>query len=65
METKEALILVDYQNDFCNPKGSLYVGKSELLEQKIIEKIKKFKKTGRLVVTSKDWHPANHTSFEL
>ena len=65
MTTKEALILVDYQNDFCHPKGSLYVKYSEHLQAGIIKKIDEFKKANKLVIASKDWHPADHSSFKI
>ena len=61
----EALILIDYQNDFCDPKGSLYIPGSEKLKPQILKKIQEFKKLNKLVITSKDWHPAGHSSFKI
>lgn len=55
------LIVVDYQNDFVDPKGSLYVPEAETLSvalQSVIES-SKYKK----VIFTKDWHIADHISF--
>lgn len=56
-----ALIIVDLQNDFCEPEGSLAVKGS--LE--IIETINKLKKSDKfdLVVCTLDFHPIDHCSF--
>eukprot|EP00388_Colpodella_angusta_P004029 GDKJ01013701.1.p1 GENE.GDKJ01013701.1~~GDKJ01013701.1.p1 ORF type:complete len:218 (+),score=46.51 GDKJ01013701.1:38-691(+) len=56
-----ALIIVDLQNDFCEPDGSLAV-KGSL---SIIEKINKLKKSEKfdLIVCTLDFHPMDHCSF--
>lgn len=54
MPSNKAVILVDYQNDFCNPDGSLYIEKSEQLLNPLIARIEKAKEEGDLVVASKD-----------
>lgn len=58
---KAALFIVDVQNDFCEPDGSLKVGGS--LE--IIPLINELRKNPKFscIVTSRDWHPQNHCSF--
>lgn len=53
-----ALILVDIQNDFC-PGGSLAVKDGDAVVPVANELQKRF----ALVVATKDWHPAGHTSF--
>ncbi len=60
---KKALIIVDYQFDFANPKGSLYVKDAETLKNYIEKLILEFKKNNDLVIATMDWHPENHNSF--
>jgi nicotinamidase/pyrazinamidase len=60
---KTALLIIDVQNDFCPPNGSLAVpGGTE-----IIPGINSLKSFGNfdLVVYTQDWHPANHVSFAV
>jgi nicotinamidase/pyrazinamidase len=55
---KSALLVIDLQNDFCSG-GSMEVPNS-LMVIPIVNRIKcKFD----IVIFSKDWHPANHSSF--
>ena len=59
---KTALIIVDMQNDFCQPDGSLAVeGSLEIIDKinKLREEIDKFD----YIVMTRDWHPQNHVSF--
>lgn len=60
---KKALIVVDYQNDFVDPKGALYVPGAEKLYEKIVALIDEFHQNGDLVTATKDFHPNNHCSF--
>src|SRR5262245_18092497 len=53
-----ALILVDIQNDFC-PGGALAVKAGD----KIVEPVNKLISRFPLVISTQDWHPANHISF--
>jgi len=53
-----ALILVDIQNDFC-PGGALAVNDGD----KIVEPVNKLISWFPLVISTQDWHPANHISF--
>jgi nicotinamidase/pyrazinamidase len=53
-----ALILVDIQNDFC-PGGSLAVKDGD----KIVPVANELQKRFELIVATKDWHPAGHSSF--
>ena len=58
MTQKSALILVDLQNDFCDG-GRLEVhGGSQ-----VIPFANQLQDHFELIVASKDWHPADHTSF--
>ena len=56
----EALVIVDYQNDF-NPGGALAVEHGD----EIAEQINELAGSERfdLVVATRDWHPADHASF--
>ncbi|AGR41997.1 isochorismatase family protein [Spiroplasma diminutum] len=60
---KKALIVVDYQFDFADPNGKLYVPHGELIKDQIDNKIKEYKSENNLVVFSGDFHPKNHVSF--
>lgn len=57
---KKVLIIVDYQKDFYDPKGALYVKDGE----KLLPKIVKIASLCDRVIYTKDWHPYNHCSFE-
>lgn len=63
MKNKEALIVVDYQNDFAHPKWSLYVPGWEKLVDYINSVMKEVKSKSGIIITSQDWHPKNHVSF--
>jgi nicotinamidase/pyrazinamidase len=56
----EALIIVDFQNDF-TPGGALAVSGGDEIAQRVNE----LAADGRfdLVVATRDWHPADHGSF--
>jgi len=53
-----ALIIVDVQNDFC-PGGSLAVKEGD----RIVPVVNELQKRFALIVATKDWHPAGHSSF--
>jgi nicotinamidase/pyrazinamidase len=57
----EALLIIDYQNDFAAPDGALSVSGGE----GIAKRINHLAKAGGydLVVATRDWHPADHNSF--
>ena len=55
---KDALIIVDVQNDFC-PGGSLAVKNGD----KIINQINNIQKYFNYIILTQDWHPEDHTSF--
>jgi len=58
----EALLIIDYQNDFASPDGALYVRDGE----KVADRINELARSGGfdLVVATRDWHPPDHSSFE-
>jgi nicotinamidase/pyrazinamidase len=57
----DALIIVDYQNDFARPDGALSVPSGE----DVAEHINALAHSGDygLVIATRDWHPPNHGSF--
>jgi len=55
---KDALIVVDVQNDFC-PGGRLAVQKGDEVVPLVNELAKRFEN----VVLTQDWHPSGHSSF--
>lgn len=55
-----ALILVDIQNDFC-PGGALAVKEGD----QIVPIVNKLQRLFPLVVATKDWHTADHSSFAI
>jgi nicotinamidase/pyrazinamidase len=57
--TRDALIIVDVQNDFC-PGGALAVPQGD----EVITTINRLLKQRWLSVATMDWHPAEHSSFE-
>src|SRR2546425_4792210 len=54
-----AMILVDIQNDFC-PGGALAVNEGDQIVPAVNRLIPEFP----LVISTQDWHPENHISFE-
>jgi nicotinamidase/pyrazinamidase len=58
-----AIIIIDYQNDFANPKGALYVKNAEKLVWNIEKLLKYAKNHNILCAETKDRHPEDHCSF--
>jgi nicotinamidase/pyrazinamidase len=56
-DSKTALVVVDVQNDFADPKGSLAVDGGEALIPRINEEVRAAQEAGALVVYTQDWHP--------
>lgn len=57
---KNILVVVDYQYDFFNPNGALYVNGGEKLQEKILKIIPNFD----YVIFTKDSHSLSHCSFK-
>lgn len=64
MNNRYTLVIVDMQNDFCNPNGSLYVQGSEVLVDKIVDFITNNKDNIYQVIFTLDWHDTYNTSFK-
>jgi nicotinamidase/pyrazinamidase len=58
-----ALIVVDVQNDFADPKGSLYVTGGEGALPFINAHVGAAAEAGALVVRTQDWHPEHTPHF--
>lgn len=60
---QDALVVVDVQNDFCEG-GALAAHDTESLIEDINSLISKYTKENKLVIFTRDWHPADHCSFK-
>jgi nicotinamidase-related amidase len=60
----KSLIIVDFQYDFCNPKGSLYVEGAEKAKEGIIEYMKKNHQSFNQIIYTRDWHLEKDESFK-
>ena len=58
-----ALVVVDLQNDFADPSGSLYVGSGEEVIPIANREIRRMKDAGGMVVYTQDWHPPSTPHF--
>lgn len=58
-----ALLVVDVQNDFC-PGGSLPVPDGDKVVPVLNAYIERFRREGRPIILSRDWHPARTTHFK-
>jgi len=59
---KDALIIVDLQNDFI-PSGALAVNHGDEIIEPINSLAEKFHDRGNIIVMTQDWHPPRHLSF--
>ncbi|HKZ29036.1 MAG TPA: isochorismatase family protein [Acidimicrobiia bacterium] len=59
-----ALIVVDVQNDFADPSGSLYVKGGEHVVALINAEAARALAAGSLVVYTRDWHPESTPHFQ-
>jgi nicotinamidase/pyrazinamidase len=58
-----ALIVVDVQNDFADPAGSLYVSGASDVVKMVNGEARRATEAGALVVYTQDWHPASTPHF--
>lgn len=61
---KTALLVVDLQNDFADPHGSLYVAGGEEVLPLAGRQIERATGAGSLVVYTQDWHPPDTPHFK-
>lgn len=62
-DRKTALIVVDVQNDFADPKGALYVSGGEEVVPLVNAEVTHARASGALVVYTQDWHPPDTPHF--
>lgn len=62
-DPRTALIVVDVQNDFADPAGSLSVSGGEAILPRVNQEIADAGEAGALVVFTQDWHPASTPHF--
>lgn len=58
-----ALVVVDVQNDFADPGGSLYVPGGEGVVPNVNREVRAALDAGALVVYTQDWHPESTPHF--
>ncbi|ODV63137.1 nicotinamidase [Ascoidea rubescens DSM 1968] len=63
MTISRALVIIDLQEDFLPPNGSLAVKDGREIIGDVNELINLDKYKWKLVIASKDWHPKDHCSF--
>ena len=63
-DPETALIVVDVQNDFADPMGSLYVRGGQEVVAVANREIAEAEAAGALVVYSQDWHPESTPHFQ-
>jgi nicotinamidase/pyrazinamidase len=57
------LVVVDVQNDFADPRGSLYVEEGEAVVPVINDEVRAASDAGATVVYTLDWHPPDTPHF--
>ncbi|TMA95956.1 MAG: nicotinamidase [Deltaproteobacteria bacterium] len=63
MQAKDALIIVDVQNDFC-PGGALAVSGGDEVVPVLNRAIERFTKAGLPIFATRDWHPEKTNHFK-
>ena len=63
MKGKEALLIIDVQNDFC-PGGSLAVADGDKVVPALNRYIEKFRQRKLPILATRDWHPAKTRHFK-
>jgi len=62
-DDRTALVVVDVQNDFADPGGSLYVAGGEAIVPLVNDEIAAARLAGATVVLTQDWHPPSTPHF--
>lgn len=62
-DASTALVVVDVQNDFADPAGSLFVRGGEEVVSRINDEIQLAATDGAFVVYTQDWHPPSTPHF--
>lgn len=64
LDARTALVVVDVQNDFGHPDGSLYVAGGDEIVDAINELKRRATESDAVVVHTQDWHPRSTPHFE-
>ncbi len=59
-----ALVVVDVQNDFADPRGALYVEGGDSVIAPVNDLVEAARSAGALVVYTQDWHPPSTPHFK-
>jgi nicotinamidase/pyrazinamidase len=62
-DARTALVVVDVQNDFADPAGSLYVRGGDEVVSRINDQVQLASADGALVAYTQDWHPPSTPHF--
>ena len=62
-DTRTALVVVDVQNDFADPAGSLSVAGAAAIMPRINAAVAEAREAGSMVVYTQDWHPETTPHF--
>jgi nicotinamidase/pyrazinamidase len=62
-DAETALVVVDLQNDFADPAGSLFVAGAEAVVGAVNDAVGEAIAAGALVVATQDWHPESTPHF--
>ena len=60
----KSLVIIDFQYDFCDPKGSLYVKGAEEAKKGIINYMEKNHQSFNQIIYTRDWHLDKDESFK-
>ena len=62
-DSSTALLVVDVQNDFADPNGSLFVQRGDAVVPRINEQIQLAASASAVIVYTQDWHPPSTPHF--
>jgi nicotinamidase/pyrazinamidase len=62
-DARTALVVVDLQNDFADPAGSLSVAGGQAIVPLVNAHVREAREAGALVVATQDWHPESTPHF--
>lgn len=63
-DAQTALLVVDMQNDFADPSGSLYVKTAEEIFPVVNQELERAERASALVAYTQDWHPEATPHFK-
>jgi nicotinamidase/pyrazinamidase len=62
-DERTALLVVDVQNDFADPSGTLSVDDGDVIMPRVNQEIAEARAAGTLIVYTQDWHPPSTPHF--